>query len=51
MLLRGSIMLAKAYKEDKILEFNDSPDARAELAKFGYSFKAPVKVPAKKKAK
>jgi len=36
-------MLAKAYKKDKVLEFNDSPAAREELAKFGYTFKKPVK--------
>ena len=34
-------MLAKAYKKDKVLEFNDSPAARKELAKFGYTFKKP----------
>lgn len=35
-------MLAKAYKDKKILEFNDCKDAREALAKFGYSFKKPV---------
>ncbi|MES0327441.1 MAG: hypothetical protein ABUK13_04535 [Gammaproteobacteria bacterium] len=40
-------MLAKAYKKDKVLEFNDSQDARDALAKFGYTFKAPKK-PTKK---
>lgn len=35
-------MKAKAYKDKKVLTFNDSPEARAELARFGYSFKKPV---------
>ncbi len=41
-------MKAKAYKGKKTLEFNDSPAARAELEKHGYSFKKP---PAKKAKK
>lgn len=38
--------MAKAYKDKKVLEFNDSPAARERLAEFGYVFKKPA---AKKK--
>tara|TARA_R110002020_G_scaffold82349_3_gene203743 strand:- start:309 stop:440 length:132 start_codon:yes stop_codon:yes gene_type:complete len=41
-------MVAKAYKGKKVLEFNDSPAAREQLAKFGYVFKKPAAKKAKK---
>jgi hypothetical protein len=41
-------MKAKAYKDKKVLEFTDTPEARKELAKHGYTFKKPVTRKAKK---
>lgn len=41
-------MKAKAYKGNKVLEFNDCASARDALAKAGYVFKKPVAKKVKK---